>query len=187
MSIQQEYSMSFTTKFYTADLHFAHAKILESCAATRPFSSPQEMDVAIVDRINARVRADDILYILGDFALSRIPEYVEHLFHSIRGRKVLITGNHDVDNKGQVKKIIAHLPWDRPPVAALETKDGGHRVWLSHYGHRSWPASNYGAYHFFGHSHGNLPPLGRSRDVGLDVPDTLFSPRTFAELTGDMS
>jgi hypothetical protein len=31
-----------------------------------------------------------------------------------------------------------------------------------------------------------MPPLGRSRDVGVDLPDVDFSPRTFAELTANL-
>ncbi|WP_200943541.1 metallophosphoesterase [Rhizobium sp. Leaf321] len=178
--------MSFTQKFYSADLHLGHAAILKSCASTRPFATAVEMDAAIVDNINARVRGGDILYILGDFTLSRNAEYVRHLFHTIRPRKILILGNHDVDNRGAVKKTISELPWDCPPVGALETKDGGRRLWLSHYAHRTWPAMHHGSYHFFGHSHGNLKGYGRSRDVGIDVADTLFAPRTFQELIATM-
>ncbi|WP_428427289.1 metallophosphoesterase [Pararhizobium sp.] len=178
--------MSFTAKYYTADLHLGHASILRSCAATRPFSTTEEMDAVIIDNINARARQDDLLYILGDFTQSRNSEYVEHLFHSIRARKVLILGNHDVDNRGEVKTVIAGLPWDRPPSDTLETKDGGKRVWLSHYAHRSWPAMHHGSYHLYGHSHGNLPGYSRSRDVGIDCPDTKLAPMTFAELIANM-
>ena len=81
------------------------------------------------------------------------------------------------------KECILALPWDKPPVAALEVKDGGHRVFLSHYAHRTWPGSCNGAYHFYGHSHGTIPHYGRSRDVGVDLPDVHFRPRTFSELT----
>lgn len=179
--------MSFTSKFYTADFHFGHTNILTSCAATRPFSSAEEMDAAIVDNVNARCKPTDLLYILGDFALSNNVEYVRYLFHAIAPRKILILGNHDVDNKGEIKQVIRDLPWDRPPTDALETKDGGKRLWLAHYAHRTWPAMHYGSYHFYGHSHGNMPGLGRSRDVGIDVPDTNLGPRTFSELIADMS
>ena len=176
--------MSFTTKFYLADLHLAHPGILKHCPDTRRFSSTEEMDVAIVDRINQRVGKEDILYILGDFCLSGMQEYVDHLFHAIHGRKRLVIGNHDLDNKGRLRKTLAGLPWDLPPQHSMETKDGsdGCRVYLSHYAHRTWPAMRRDGYHFFGHSHGDLPPMGLSRDVGIDVPDMDFGPRTFNEL-----
>ncbi|MCS4092608.1 hypothetical protein [Rhizobium sp. BK176] len=174
--------MSFTRKFYSADLHLGHHGILKHCPVTRPFDSVEEMDAAIVRRINDRVSASDILYIVGDFAISSDPEYVRHLFHQIRSRKVLIVGNHDLDRKGRVRKILVDLPWDQPPTAALETHDDSCRIYLHHYGCRTWPAAHHGSYHLFGHSHGNLPPLGRSRDVGIDCPDMHFAPATFREL-----
>lgn len=174
--------MSFTRKFYTADLHLGHHGILRHCATTRRFDTVEDMDAAIVRRINDRVSAADILYVIGDFALSGDAEYVRHLFHAINGRKILILGNHDQDAKGHVSKSIRDLSWDQPPVHALETTDEGCHVYLHHYGCRVWPRHLRGSYHLFGHSHGDLPPLRRSRDVGIDCTDTFFAPMTFSEI-----
>ncbi|MDK4723108.1 hypothetical protein PH552_27520 [Rhizobium sp. CNPSo 3968] len=174
--------MSFTKKFFTADLHLGHHGILRHCPDTRPFDTVEEMDDAIVRRINERVAPGNILYIVGDFAVSGNAEYVKHLFHEINGRKILILGNHDLDSKGRVSKIVRDLPWDIPPTAALETHDEDCRIHLHHYACRTWPAAHHGSYHLFGHSHGNLAPFGRSRDVGIDCPDTNLAPLTFAEI-----
>jgi calcineurin-like phosphoesterase family protein len=174
--------MSFRRKFYTADLHLGHHGILKHCSNTRPYDTVEEMDRAIVERINERVTKDDILYIIGDFAIPSDPAYVRHRFHSINGGKVLVWGNHDLDNKGRLQKTLRDLPWDIPPTAALETTDEGARIYLHHYGCRTWPAAHHGSFHLFGHSHGNLPPLGRSRDVGIDCPDTHFAPMTLREI-----
>ncbi|WP_429819093.1 hypothetical protein [Ensifer sp. B1-9] len=144
------------------------------------------MDKAIIDRVNERVAESDLLFILGDFAVSNDPEYVAHVFHSLRGRKVLILGNHDLDKKGSLKAALAGLPWDVPPVHAIETKDGGQRLYMSHYAHRVWPAGHYGSFHFYGHSHGAIPNVGRSRDVGIDCPDMNFGPRRFEQLIKGM-
>nr|NTA46455.1 hypothetical protein [Agrobacterium tumefaciens] len=169
-----------------ADPHFGHAAALEWGLPSRAFGSTEDMDKAIIDRVNERVGAADLLFILGDFAVSNDAEHVAHCFHALRGRKVLVTGNHDLDNKGRLKPALAGLPWDIPPSPAHETKDGGQRLYLAHYGHRVWPASHYGAWHFYGHSHGKLEPFGRSRDVGIDMADMGFGPRTFAALTAGM-
>lgn len=174
--------MSFTAKHYTADLHLGHHGILRHCADTRPFDTVEAMDAEIIRRINERVGRDDLLYVIGDFALSGDAEYVRHLFQEMHGRKVIVLGNHDLDSKGRVSKIIRDLPWDIPPVHALETTDEGCHIYLHHYGCRVWPRHRKGAYHLFGHSHGDLPPLGRSRDVGIDCPDMHFAPATFAEI-----
>lgn len=175
--------MAFTRKWFTADLHLGHAGILNMNLPLRSrFISAEEMDKEIIDKINERVAPHDLLYILGDFAFSGDVEYVRHCFYAMNGRKVLITGNHDLDKKGRLAKTIRDLPWDIPPTAAMETHDSDQRIWLSHYAHRVWPASHYGSYHFYGHSHNALPGIGRSRDIGIDVPDTGFGPMLFADL-----
>lgn len=179
--------MTFVLKHYAADLHLGHAGILPATPGSRPFETVEDMDRAILAAFKDRVGKADLVYIVGDFALSKDAEYVAHCFHSIPGRKVLLLGNHDLDRKGRIAKTISDLPWDVPPVHAMEVHDGGNRLWLSHYGHRTWPASHYGSFHLYGHSHGSLPPLGRSRDVGIDLPDMALGPRTWAELRPTMA
>jgi calcineurin-like phosphoesterase family protein len=44
----------------TADFHFGHSNIIRYC--NRPFRSVEEMDQTILDRLNASVKANDILY-----------------------------------------------------------------------------------------------------------------------------
>ena len=50
--------------WFTADFHFGHNDIIRYC--NRPFRSVEEMDQTILDRLNASVKANDILYFLGD-------------------------------------------------------------------------------------------------------------------------
>jgi len=52
---------------------------------------------------------------------------------------------------------------------------------LCHYAMRSWPKSHYGAWHLYGHSHGKLPMLGRSMDIGVDTHD--FYPYSLDEIS----
>jgi calcineurin-like phosphoesterase family protein len=142
------------------------------------------MDEQLIRRWNAVVGQDDIVYHLGDFAFELgNTERVQWIFERLNGRKFLVVGNHDVRKDGSVHPTIAGLAWDAPPVRAMEVSDGGHRIYLHHYACRTWPGQHHGAYHFYGHSHGNLPGIGRSRDVGVDMPDVGFTPRTFDELT----
>ena len=171
--------MSFTKKFYTSDQHFGHANVIQHCS--RPFADVDEMDAAMIAAWNAVVGRDDIVYCLGDFSCHGV-ERTREIFDALRGRKHLVIGNHDVDSKGRLHKRLRDLHWAEPPSDAIETTDGGVPVYMHHYACRVWPSSHYGAVHFYGHSHGRLPALGRSRDVGVDVPDIQFQPRTFAEL-----
>ncbi len=175
--------MSFATKRYIADLHFGHFSIIKNC--NRPFASTAEMDAEIVRRWNAVVAKNDITYILGDYGRPGKDDVhaFRRLFHSLNGSKVLVLGNHDLRNDGSVEPEIARLSWAQAPSHLLEIKDSGRRVILSHYALRVWPASHHGSVHFYGHSHGRLAGLGLSRDVGVDMADVAFTPRTFAELT----
>lgn len=179
--------MAFVKKFYISDTHLLHERLLSM--QPRPFLSIKEHDEAIIERWNAVVGDEDIVYHLGDFAFSlkQNADRVREIFNRLKGRKHLIIGNHDLDKKGNLHPALASLDWAARPEHAQRTRDGGHEVYLSHYAARTWPCSGYGSVHFFGHSHGKLPGYGRSRDVGVDMPDVDFTPRTFEELTQGMT
>jgi calcineurin-like phosphoesterase family protein len=178
--------MTFVKKFYIADTHLGHARLLSM--QPRPFATIDEHDEYLIEAWNSVVGQTDIVYHLGDFAfnLSRNSDRIREVFGCLNGRKCLILGNHDIDKRGNVHPTLAALDWASRPEHALRTTDGGHDLWLSHYAARSWPAQHYGSIHFYGHSHGKLPGVGRSRDVGVDLPDVDFTPRTFSELTKEM-
>ncbi|MBX9455469.1 MAG: metallophosphoesterase [Rhizobium sp.] len=178
--------MAFIRKFYTSDSHFGHQGMLEF--AGRPFASVAEMDRFLIEAWNSTVGDADIVYHVGDFAVGdRDPVRIKRIFDQLRGRKFLVLGNHDIRSDGSIHPSIAALGWEAPPVHMMETLDEGERVILCHYSLRVWSASHHGSWHFFGHSHGSLPPHGRSRDVGVDCQDCAFTPRTFRELTANMS
>ena len=178
--------MTFVKKFYIADTHLMHERLLSM--QPRPFMSIEEHDEEIVSRWNSVVGEGDIVYHLGDFAfgLAKHADSIKKTFSRLNGRKYLVIGNHDTSKRGDLHPVLAELDWAARPEHVLRTKDDGHEIFLSHYAARTWPCSGYGAVHFYGHSHGKLPGVGRSRDVGVDVPDVDFTPRTFSELTKDM-
>lgn len=177
--------MALIRKHYTADTHFGHEGMLTF--GGRPFASVAQMDRTLIDLWNSTIGKDDIVYHLGDFAfgLGDVGR-VQSIFKQLNGRKYLVLGNHDVRNDGSVHPTLAALDWAAAPVHIMEVRDEGERVILAHYGMRVWNASHHGAYHFYGHSHGKLPAYGRSRDVGVDMPDCGFAPRTFKQLTTSM-
>lgn len=178
--------MSFTRKFYTSDTHFNHRNILSLCS--RPFADIVEHDEALIQRWNSVVGVDDIVYHLGDFGfrLSEDEARIRSIFSRLQGRKYLIIGNHDVRKDGSLHPVLADLDWSAPPTHMMQTTDCGKRLVLCHYALREWQGTRKGSYHFYGHSHGNLPGVGRSRDVGVDLADVQFQPRTFQELTRGM-
>jgi len=179
--------MAFTTKFYTADTHFGHKLMLDpKLARPRPFSSTQEMDEALIRNWNAVVKPDDIVYHLGDVFFDLHDEArVRSVFARLQGRKILIVGNHDYKSTNVVHPLLASLGWEEI-AQHYQTTDEGQHVFLVHYAQRTWPKIRKGGWHFFGHCHGSLPPLGRSRDVGVDCADVGYAPRTFRQLTQGM-
>jgi calcineurin-like phosphoesterase family protein len=115
------------------------------------------MDLALMENWNCAVKKDDIVYVLGDFAWKNAGMYADRL----HGRKILIIGSHD-----KRKQCEGHF--SEIHDFGVEIKIDGQHITLCHYCLRTWPRSHYGSWHLYGHSHGNLPPIGLSMDVGVD-------------------
>lgn len=81
--------------FFTSDLHIGHANIMKY--EGRPFADVNEMNEFILNRWNAVVKKDDIVFILGDIMFGGT-EVFESVFPKLNGRKFLIYGNHDYKN-----------------------------------------------------------------------------------------
>lgn len=178
--------MAFVRKFYIADTHFLHTNII--AMQPRPFSSIEEHDEHLIRAWNSVVGPDDIVYHLGDFAFSLVEkaDRIRWIFSRLHGRKYLTYGNHDL-RRGELHPTIADLPWAaRPEGFVFVEDDGGQKIVLSHYAQRTWQWQHKGGWHFYGHAHGHLAGVGRSRDVGVDLPDVAYTPRTFLELTQEM-
>lgn len=160
--------------FLTADTHFGHANIIRYCG--RPFGSALEMTERLIANWNAVVNPKDTVWHLGDFAMKLSDRETAEIFHALNGRKRLIIGNHDLDKKGRLVQATARLPWETAPAHQAEIKHDGHRIVLAHYAGLVWNGMHRGAFQAFGHSHGGLPGLPGSIDVGVDVQN--FTPIT---------
>jgi len=79
-------------RFWTSDQHFGHTNIIRYC--NRPFADVAEMNEVLIDRWNETVSDFDEVWVLGDVALGPIEESLA-LVRRLRGRKVLVAGNHD--------------------------------------------------------------------------------------------
>ncbi len=78
-------------KFYTADLHIDHSRIIE--LSKRPFSDVNEMKDTIIKNWNETVGNGDIVYILGDTCFS-VHNFID-LMEELSGQIHIIKGNHD--------------------------------------------------------------------------------------------
>src|SRR5437588_11989614 len=134
------------------------------------------MDQTILERLNASVKANDILYFLGDFCIGSKVRALEHR-KQIRCRKIFaVPGNHDK----QIRKLTEEFSW----LSNLaEISIHGQPIVICHYALRVWNRSHHGAWHLYGHSHGNLSdtPTSLSMDVGVDTHD--FRPWHFDEIS----
>lgn len=79
-------------RFVIADTHFGHENIIKYC--NRPFANAAEMDTYMIEVWNSIVGQDDVVWMLGDFALAD-KEKIRHLVRKLKGNKRLILGNHD--------------------------------------------------------------------------------------------
>jgi calcineurin-like phosphoesterase family protein len=79
------------TTWFTSDHHFGHANIIKYC--DRPFADVDEMNEALVANWNRLVGETDTVYYLGDFSLKL--SIMERYAPRLKGRKILIAGNHD--------------------------------------------------------------------------------------------
>lgn len=136
----------------------------------------------LVANWNERVLKGDVVYHLGDFALSwgsKHGNLIGDLLARLNGQKHLITGNHD---RSEVTKSPL---WAKVRgYAELKIDTGGihkQRIVMFHYPLRSWNQMHRGAWMLHGHSHGNLSDVGgRILDVGVDCHD--YSPVSFDDV-----
>ncbi len=148
---------------FISDTHFGHANVIKY--SKRPFLNVFEMNETLIQNWNRVVKPGDTVYHLGDFAFMKHTE-ITKLGQQLNGSKHLILGNHD-------KEIVKNKNKLTPtPFATIDTykeiKHNNIKFVLFHYGQRVWNKSHHGSIHLYGHSHGSLPPHGRSVDVGVD-------------------
>ena len=159
--------------WFTSDFHFGHFNIIRY--SDRPFVSSREMDDVIAERVNACVKPNDILYFLGDFCMGREEQVIAYRKRLACKTIHFIEGNHDKTTRKQQQLFAS---WG----LLSEVHVAQQRIVLCHYAMRVWPHHAQGAWHLYGHSHGNLPdePFALSLDIGVDTHD--FRPWHFDEL-----
>jgi calcineurin-like phosphoesterase family protein len=164
--------------WFTSDFHFGHFNIIRYCR--RPFENVQAMDDAIADGVNACVKPNDVLYFLGDFCLGKVEQVIAYRKRLFCKTIHFIEGNHD-----KVARTQQHLfaSWN----VLSEINVANQKIVLCHYAMRVWPRHAQGAWHLYGHSHGNLvdDPRSLSMDVGVDTH--AFRPWHFDELQAVMN
>lgn len=175
--------------YFTSDDHFGHENIIGYCK--RPYKNAKEMGKALIYEWNSVIGQEDKIYQLGDFTLGD-EHAARDYFHRLNGQ-IFVLGNpwhHDsrwlpavnqMNTSGKMAKTglapfysaTHNLVTILPPIHVLEFPEygtGGHSqaLVLCHYPLAVWDRKHYGAWHLFGHSHGQHQNGGFSFDVGVD-------------------
>lgn len=187
--------MGALANFYIADTHFGHQNVLKYDA--RPFGDLGEMEAALVRNWNRAVTDTDTVYILGDFIWGKNQSEWLRLAERLRGKKVLLRGNHDLRREGMPPELLARF---EAVTDYLEIVDEGRHVTLCHYPilfyHGSYRPN---CYMLCGHVHATRendyledcrrrmrgdPQAGRGNvyNVGCMMPYMNYTPRTLDEI-----
>lgn len=171
-----------------SDLHFQHANICrgtsewDDLGGCRDFESLEEMNSTLLDSINSSVMEDDVLIYLGDWSFGG-KKYVQHFRDKVNCKNIhFVLGNHDhyILQDHELRKIFSSVS------SYIELFYKENLFVFFHYGMRVWNQSHHGSIHCFGHSHGSLPPIGRSLDVGWDVFKRPLSLEEIIEMLEDV-
>ncbi|MCI8661051.1 MAG: hydrolase [Lachnospiraceae bacterium] len=132
--------------FYISDLHFGHQNVIRF--DKRPFETISQMDYTLIQLWNSRVRNEDTVYIVGDFAYrNEKPE--EWYLRQLQGKKHLLVGNHD----NKLLSNPAAVSYFESIEKMTHVTDGKHQICLCHFPICEWNGYRKGHLHIYGHIH----------------------------------
>lgn len=99
--------------FLIGDCHFGHKNIIRYC--NRPFKDVDDMTEKLIKLWNNVVGNNDIVYVVGDFALCGKNKIIE-IGQRLNGRKRLIMGNHDQASIETYKQAGFEFVYNHPIV-----------------------------------------------------------------------
>ena len=166
------------SNFYVADTHFGHENIIRLC--NRPFKNAEEMDEVLIQNWNSVVTDADTVYILGDLAFSKGEKKPSDYLRELKGRKIMILGNHDYDISKNIRRYIDNRYLDSIHDYFELFEDIGsdrRKVVLSHYPMVEWNGYFRNSIHLYGHIHNNVENnaykimrnIDNAYNVGVDI------------------
>ena len=168
---------------YISDLHFGHANCINF--DNRPFHDVDEMDRCMIELWNNRVRPEDDVYILGDFAFKsgKTPDWY---LRQLKGHKHLIVGNHD--------KVLLECENAQKYLESIDkmtfVSDEGKLIVLCHFPIAEWNKSRHGSWHIYGHIHARKDETyeymkTRERALNAGCMINNYTPASFEELVAN--
>lgn len=117
----------------------------------------------------------DVVYIIGDLGMYHAKK-ITQILRNLPGRKVLIKGNHDIEN-------LKYRPLREcfVDIKNMDTiQDQGQKIVLCHYPFEEWNGYYRGFYHIHGHIHEKQDSIYRiPRRYNASVDVIGYTPRDF--------
>ena len=153
--------------YFIADTHFSDERIIKY--ENRPFVNTLHMNDTMICTWNSVVKDDDIVFHLGD-----VGDICPDDFKTLRGKKILIKGNHDTKDNDYYRRLGFHEVYSYPIIF-----DG---FWiLSHeplYVNTNMPYAN-----IFGHVHSSMYVQDYSKQhYCVSVERINYTPISFEEV-----
>jgi calcineurin-like phosphoesterase family protein len=190
----------------TADEHYGHKKIIVHCSRPSSYAAHimgctlhrchecslaiEEQTERIIERHNRKVpNSKGYLTIhVGDLFWHTL-SYQEAMaiLRRLNGRHGFLFGNHDELVEKYHVPFAEHFDFIRganKAGGAMILHHNKHEMTLNHFAQRRWKASHKGSWMLYGHSHNELPVVGKSFDIGVDGHD--FEPWTLEEIEAKM-
>lgn len=151
--------------YYIADLHIG--------CINKHEGRTLDHDRILKENWNSVVHNNDTVYILGDIGregTNAENEYLCQVLFILKGKKVLIRGNHDKLKDARIRKLFSEV-YDYKEVF---DNFGGKNVKLvlSHYPILMWNGQHKGWIHFYGHVHNTDEEV--MYDISLKSLNTYF-------------
>jgi calcineurin-like phosphoesterase family protein len=174
--------------FITSDEHYGHENIIQFC--NRPFSSTEEMRETLIERHNKKVpnKQSYVTIHAGDIFWQTMTEgEALAILTRLNGRHAFLYGNHDelMERSRLLPDAFEWVCGRNKENTSYSIKFNKHLIVISHFAQRVWQNSHKGSWHVYGHSHGELEPMGKSFDIGVDGHD--FTPWSLEEIEAKMS
>ena len=135
--------------YYISDLHLFHEAAIRF--DDRPFRDLEDMHTEIVKRWNEKVNNGDTVYILGDVSMRGKNENLIALVAILKGKKVLIRGNHDDVSDLRYRQLFSEVCDYKEIRDSIAGKS--YELVLCHYPIFSWKKMRKGSILLYGHTH----------------------------------
>lgn len=119
---KEKIDMNKAKIWVTSDWHFCHDKSF--CYSSRGYVSSEQMNRGLVNKHNALVSSNDIVYCLGDCFMGKDLDRGKKIIESLSGNLILLVGNHDTPKKrdmyascknvvelGEYSMMLKHKKW----------------------------------------------------------------------------